>query len=76
MDNLYTDEVKDIFRSQNWPAGSPIRMIEYPGYLVLSVKRSDFETLDHRTRLTISDKINTFMWTLRGKGVPIYLEAT
>jgi len=75
VDSLYTPEIRDMFRSMNWPAGTPLRVIDKGDHVMLSVKRGDFQSLDHRTQVIITDKINTFMWSARNKGCPIFLEA-
>ena len=72
--SLYTDEVRAIIRSREWPVELVYEIVEYEDSLGLRFFRLNINALSIDDKLRLAPIINETMTTIRNKGIPIYTE--
>lgn len=72
--SLYTDDVRRLFRSIEWPVGLRCFIAEEELNLNLVFYRLNFNSFDGEDRLHIAMLVKEFMEKVRGMGIPIYMQ--
>ena len=75
MNSLYTDDVRNLFRSIPWPKGLRAFIAEEENNLNMVFYRDNFESFDGETKYHIAMLVKEFMEKVRGMGIPIYMQA-
>lgn len=73
LDNsLYTDDIRQVVRSRNWPKSLIWEIVEFEDCLKFKLYRENINSLDHDNKLRLAGILNDTLNTIRDKGVPIY----
>lgn len=71
---LYSDEVKALLRSYDWPTGLIVDIIEYSDYIGVRLHRDNFETFDGVDKQFIAKQVGAAIEAVRKRGCPCYME--
>lgn len=74
MSTLYTPEIREFVHTRRWPKGLVVDIVEYESYLGFRFYRDNFITFDSDAQRQIAMQIKEVMETLRGQGIPCYME--
>ena len=71
---LYSDEIKELVRSCEWPRRLVLDVIEYPEYLGIRLHRNNFESFSSADKKVIAERVGQVIMAIRSKGCPCYME--